>query len=105
MSGGEGLVRGEALAAWIARQRWFAAKTRRIQAVVVLDTIRLGPGAVVLAELELDDGRHDRYAIPLLPGDEIRDALSDADFCRALLSLLARGGAVAGERGTVVGMP
>src|SRR5204863_177589 len=35
MAGGEGLVRGEALAAWIARQRWFAAKTRRIQAVVV----------------------------------------------------------------------
>jgi trehalose synthase-fused probable maltokinase len=105
MSSADRLVRGEALAAWIARQRWFAAKTRRIQAVVVVDTIRLGPGVVVLAELELDDGRHDRYAIPLLPGDEIRDALGDADFCRALVSLLARGGVVAGECGEMAGVP
>jgi maltokinase len=105
MSPAERLVRGEALAAWIARQRWFAAKTRRIQAVVVVDTIRLGPGVVVLAELELDDGHHDRYAIPLVPGDEIRDALGDADFCRALMSLLARGETIVGEQGAMTGVP
>jgi len=105
MSSAQALVRGEALAAWIARQRWFAAKTRRIQAVVIVDTISLGPGVVVLADLELDDGRHDHYAIPLLPGDEIRDALDDAGFCHALISLIARAGTVDGELGGLAGVP
>ena len=65
----------DALAAWIPRQRWFAAKARRIRHVVVADSVPLGPGVVLLVDLELDDAGHERYAIPLLVGDEIRDAL------------------------------
>jgi len=87
------------------RQRWFAAKTRAIRRVVVVDTVQLAGGVVLLVEVELDGGRRERYAIPLLAGDEIHDALGDAEFCRVLLGLLARGGAVPGERGEMRGVP
>ncbi len=103
--GGASLPSLEALAGWMPRQRWFAAKTRRISRAVVGEAVRLGPGVVLLVEVELDGGRRERYAIPLLAGDEIHDALGDAEFCRVLLGLLARGGAVPGERGEMRGVP
>ncbi len=87
--GGASLPSLEALAGWMPRQRWFAAKTRRISRAVVGEAVRLGPGVVLLVEVELDGGRRERYAIPLLAGDEIHDALGDAEFCRVLLGLLA----------------
>jgi maltose alpha-D-glucosyltransferase/alpha-amylase len=87
------------------RQRWFAAKTRRISRVVVVDAVPVGPGVVLLVDLELDDGGRERYAIPLVAGEAIHDALADAEFCRTLLALLARGGTVAGERGEIRGVP
>jgi maltokinase len=95
----------EAIAAWLPRQRWFAAKSRRIERVAVADTVGLGPGAVILADVELEGAGRERYAVPLLRGREIRDALGDADFCRALLSVLAAGAAVAGDRGEIRGVP
>ena len=94
-----------ALAAWMPGQRWFAAKTRAIRRVVVGDSVRLGAGVVLLVDVELDGGGRERYAIPLLAGEEIHDALGDAEFCRALLGLLARGGTAAGERGEIRGVP
>lgn len=93
------------LAAWLPRQRWFAAKSRRIERVVVADAVDLGPGTVVLADVELEGGGRERYAMPLLTGREIRDALGTVDFCRALLSVLADGAAVAGDRGEIRGVP
>ena len=105
MTRDDSLPRPDALAAWIAGQRWFAAKTRRIRGLAVVDAVRLGPGSVLLVDLELDDGRRDRYAIPLLAGEEIRDALGDAAFCHALMSLLAQGATIAGDRGDMAGVP
>ena len=95
----------EALAGWMPGQRWFAAKTRAIRRVVVADAVRLGRGVVLLLDVELDDGGRERYAMPLLVDEEIHDVLGDAEFCRALLGLLARGGTVAGERGEIRGVP
>ena len=103
--GGASLPSADALAGWIPGQRWFAAKTRRISRVVVADAVRLGPGVVLLVDVELDDGRREQYALPVMPGGEIHDALGDTEFCRALLGLLARGDTVAGERGEIRGVP
>lgn len=102
---GASLPDPDALAAWIARQRWFAAKTRRIARVGLVDAVPLGPGVVLLVDLELDGGGDERYALPLAAGADIADALADAGFCRALLALLADGGTAAGERGELRGVP
>ncbi|MGH7391573.1 MAG: maltokinase N-terminal cap-like domain-containing protein, partial [Candidatus Rokuibacteriota bacterium] len=95
----------DALAAWIAGRRWFATKTRRIASVVVDDALPLGGGVLALARVTLDDGTEDRYALPLSPpaAGEVADALDDPAFCRALLDLVGRGGAVEGERGERAG--
>ena len=102
---GEALPAPEALAAWLPRQRWFAAKSRRIERVTIADAVRLGPGVVVLADVDLGGAAQERYAMPLLTGGEIRDALGHADFCRALVSVLADGAAVPGDRGEIRGVP
>lgn len=99
------LPSSNALAAWLPGQRWFGAKSRRIARVEIADAVRLGPGVVALTDVELDDGERPRYAVPLLTGHDVRDALADAEFCRALLSRLATGGALAGDRGVIRGVP
>jgi predicted trehalose synthase len=91
-----------ALAAWIAGQRWFASKRRRIVAVALEDRVPLGPGSLCIARVTLDDGGADRYAVPLLDGATARDALDDPEFCGALLDLIAREGRASGARGEVV---
>jgi maltose alpha-D-glucosyltransferase/alpha-amylase len=100
-----GLPTPEALAAWLPRQRWFGAKSHRIGGASVADAVPVGPGVLLLADVELDGGGRERYAVPLLAGGEIRDALGDVEFCRALVTLLARASAVEGERGEIRGVP
>ena len=95
---------GEALAAWVAGQRWFAGKTRRITAVTLEDGVSVGPGTLWIARVALDDGHADRYALPLLDGPGLGDALDDAAFCRALMDLIVGGVRVAGRRGEIVGV-
>ena len=90
------------LAGWIPRQRWFAGKQRRVVAVALEDGVRLGPGTLWIARVELDDGGADRYAVPLLDGAPVRDGLDDPGFCRALLELIEREGRAPGARGEVV---
>ena len=60
---------------------------------------------MALADVELDDGGCLRYAMPLVAGEEMRDALGGAEFCRTLLSLLATGGTRAGDHGEIRGVP
>ena len=91
-----------ALGAWIAGQRWFASKRRRIVAVALEDRVPLGPGSLWIARVELDGGGADRYAVPLLEGAAVRDALDDPGFCGALLDLIAREARAPGTRGEVV---
>ncbi len=98
----------DVLAAWLPRQRWFAAKTRQIATLAVADTIVLGGGILAIVEVTLDDGARDRYAVPLgvtSRATPIADALEDTAFCLSLLDLVARGAAVGGEHGEVRGVP
>jgi predicted trehalose synthase len=96
---------GHALAGWIAGQRWFAGKTRRIASVALEDGVALGGATLWLARVTLDDGAAERYALPLRDGATPQDALDDPIFCRALLELTLAGGRAAGARGEVVGSP
>lgn len=84
--------RPDALAAWIRGQRWFAAKTRRIEAVGWDDWIPLAGAGIALVSVRLDDGGVHRYAIPLAgpPAGEVTDAFADAGFCRVLLESVVR---------------
>src|SRR5262245_44170810 len=95
----------EAIAEWLPRQRWFGAKTRRIAGVTFADAVPLGPGVVLIVDVELDGGGSQRYAAPSIAGSEIRDALDDARFVHELVALVARSGAVASERGELRGVP
>jgi maltose alpha-D-glucosyltransferase/alpha-amylase len=95
----------DALAAWLPRQRWFATKTRQVEAVAVEDAIEVGGAALLILGVALDDGTHDRYAVPLRPGDVVADALDTARFGRALLELVAAGGRLAGLHGELRGVP
>jgi maltose alpha-D-glucosyltransferase/alpha-amylase len=91
------------LAVWLARQRWFASKTHRIDAVSVADRVALGDGALHLIDVTLDGGGRERYAVPLLDGPGLRDGLDDAGFCRSLLAVMAEHARVRGERGVLIG--
>lgn len=94
-----------ALADWIAGQRWFAAKSRRIVGVTAEDGIRLGPGTLWLIRVALDDGSSARYAVPLRETAAAADALDDPTFCQALLGLIATGGRASGASGELRGAP
>lgn len=91
------------LASWLAHQRWFASKTRRIEAVDVADRLPVEGGALVLADVTLEGGDRERYAVALLEGPSIRDGLDDARFCRSLLALMADARRVDGQRGALIG--
>ncbi|MBI1734129.1 MAG: sugar phosphotransferase [Candidatus Rokubacteria bacterium] len=95
----------DALAAWVAGQRWFAGKTRRIVGVETEDRIAVGTATLTLVRVRLDGGGDDRYAIPLAPGADIADALDDGAYAPALFALIRGGGRLGGEHGELVGVP
>lgn len=86
----------------MARRRWFGGKSRSIAAVSVEDRVPLAHGELTIVRVRLDDGRVDRYAVPLVAGDEVADALDDEGFCRELLELIANAGRASGELGMLV---
>ena len=88
---------------WLAQQRWFAAKTRRIAEAVVEDRIPVDGAAVCVVRVALDDGATDRYVVAFTGEATVADAFDDAAFCRGLLRLMASGGEVRGERGALRG--
>jgi predicted trehalose synthase len=94
-----------AVVAWMAQQRWFATKSRRIVATAVDDRLRVGDATLDIVRVTVDDGRVDRYVVALEPGPRVVDAFDDAGFCRALVHLVARADGLRGERGTLVGRP
>lgn len=91
------------LAAWIAAQRWFSAKSHRIVGTHIEDRLRVGDGVINLVRVELDDGSAATYVVPLREASPPADAFDDPAFARALLDLIPRGGRVEGERGAIVG--
>ncbi|HET7341192.1 MAG TPA: hypothetical protein VFL90_06995 [Methylomirabilota bacterium] len=97
--------RSEGLNAWIAGQRWFSAKSRRIVASHIHDQLRVGEATLYLVRLGLDDGSTPTYVVPLRGETALDDAFDDPSFCRALLDLVRSGGRVAGERTALIGRP
>jgi predicted trehalose synthase len=93
------------LAAWIAAQRWFSAKSHRIVDTRVEDRLRVDGGVVHLVRVELDDGSASIYVVPLRETSPPADAFDDPAFARALLDLIPSAGRVEGERGAIVGRP
>ena len=88
---------------WLARQRWFAAKTRRIVEAVVDDRIPIEHAEIYLVRIALDDGTADRYVIALARDTGLIDAFDDAGFCRGLLRLMGEARETRGQRGALRG--
>src|SRR4051812_43126101 len=65
------------LAQWIAGQRWFGAKSRRIVATHVEDGPRIAEATLHLVRLGLDDGSTHTYVVPLRDGAAPNDAFDD----------------------------
>ena len=93
------------LAEWIAGQRWFAAKSRRIVATSVDERIAVGNATIHLVRVGLDDGSIHTYVVPLREASELSDAFDDPAFCRALLDLIATTGRAGRERSALLGRP
>ncbi len=104
------------LRAFLVRQRWFAAKTRGVDAVRVADWAVLDPRRPLLLFLLDVDG--DRYFLPVAvvdagAGDAIArvgsrsivDAHGVPELSRVLLDAIATGRDVRGARGRFVGRP
>ena len=99
------------LAQYLARQRWFAAKTRGIGALAVRDWATLDPdGPLVLLLLDVDG---DRYHVPVtvapdaapsgvmtrLDGAVVVDAHDDPRFARRVLAAIEAGRRLDGRTG------
>jgi len=95
----------DSLARWIAGQRWFGAKSRRIVGVHVAERLRIGEATLYLVRIGLDDGALHTYAVPLLDAPPLSDAFDDPAFCRALLDVMRTGGRLGHERGALLGRP
>jgi trehalose synthase-fused probable maltokinase len=93
----------DALAGWIAAQRWFGGKRRRIGAIGIDDAVPFDAGMLHVLRVVLDDGEAQQYAVPLAPGATPADALEDPRFTRALLDLVRDDACVAGRVGAVRG--
>jgi maltokinase len=88
---------------WLARQRWFAAKTRRIIDAMIEDRIPIEDAEIDLVRIVLDDGATDRYVIARGRDHALVDAFDDARFCRGLLRLMLDEREAPGQRGALRG--
>ena len=107
-AGDLGFLDGEALAEFVLRRRWFAAKSREVLHVGVLDAVPLRSQAPLLAtallEVRFQPGTHDVYqallgfrpdedeweedVIARTEGWTVYEALSDPLLCRELVHLV-----------------
>ncbi len=110
-SGDTSFLDEELLHTWVVEQRWFAAKSREVAQINVLDCILLSEQSPVLAllfvETRFSTGTHDVYQVPVglrptadgwservigeVDGWTFYDALSDAEHGRRLLELMRAG--------------
>src|ERR1700746_4089798 len=93
IAGWESLLKGSSreqletvdLPEYLPKQRWFAGKTRHIEATKIVDSADLDSShsALALVEVQYDDGLSDTYQLPLAMtfgeiGDELRRATPNA---------------------------
>lgn len=98
------------LPAFLKAQRWFGGKARGLRSINVLDSIPICDEHVTadlaLVEVHYEDQYPDEtYAVPLVPGDELRDALREPAFLALLLDSIERGRIFPGERGELFASP
>jgi len=95
---------------FLKQQRWFGGKARGLRSLDILDSIPMWDERVaadlVLVDVHYADQYPDEtYAVPLLPGDELRDALREPAFLTLLLRSIERGRLFEGERGDLFASP
>lgn len=84
----------ERLRRWLAAQRWFGGKGRQIERLSVLDRATLQAStrrlSLLLIDVDYSQESSERYFVPLIEPltEEPRDALLDAESCRALLAAI-----------------
>jgi trehalose synthase-fused probable maltokinase len=88
-------------AGWIAAQRWFRAKTRRIADVTVRDAAEVhGGGWLLVLGVSYVDGDEDAYLVPAIDGGaELREPRDGDGLWRALVRGIVTGGLLEGEAG------
>jgi maltose alpha-D-glucosyltransferase/alpha-amylase len=73
---------------YLPKQRWFGAKSRRIQKVRALDWAEFAGAAMMFLEVSYEQGDPEEYFAPFLIRDgALLDALQDDGFCAALMTL------------------
>jgi trehalose synthase-fused probable maltokinase len=95
---------------FLKQQRWFGGKARGLRSLDILDSVPMGDERVtadlVLVEVHYADQYPDEtYALPLLPGDDLRDALGEPAFLTLLLRSIEHGRLFKGERGELFASP
>jgi maltose alpha-D-glucosyltransferase / alpha-amylase len=97
------------LPAYLAHQRWFGARTRKIKDVEIVDTVPIANAVLKVAEVTYQTGEGETYALPLSsdgggPGSVV-DALQLPEFNHQLLEAIARRRRFRGRAGDVVTLP
>jgi trehalose synthase-fused probable maltokinase len=95
-------ISSERLLAFLASRRWFGAKGREPESAQVVDAVPVGDaGWIARVDVALRDGV-ERYQVTLAAGDlgsetaQLREALDDEPFRRALADVIARSGTLQG---------
>ncbi len=117
-----------AVAGFLPLQRWFGSKTQKVRSVSLRDVVPVPPAVVALVDVEYHEGEVETYLLPLAfaggdraervsvehpravvarlrCGDEdgiLFDAVFDADWRAALLTVVARRRRLRGDSGSVV---
>jgi maltose alpha-D-glucosyltransferase/alpha-amylase len=98
-------ISSERLLGYLASRRWFGAKGREPEGAHVVDAVPVGDaGWIARVDVALRDGV-ERYQVTLAAGElgrettELREALDDEAFRRALADVIVRGGTLQGGGG------
>ena len=88
-------------AGWIAGQRWFRAKTRRVAAVTPGDAAELGDqGWLLVLGVEYEDGGEDRYLVPTVAeARSLREPRDGDGLWRGLVARIANADVLPAEHG------
>lgn len=98
------------LPAFLKEQRWFGGKARGLRAINILDSIPMCDQRVTadlaLVDVHYEDQYPDEtYAVPLVPDDELRDALREPAFLALVLDSIEHGRIFPGEQGELFASP
>ncbi len=95
---------------FLKQQRWFGGKARALRSIDILDSVPMCDDRVTaelaLVEVHYADRYPDEtYAVPLVPGNELHDALREPAFLTLLLKSIEGGRIFKGEQGELFASP